>query len=102
MRWSHIVFNGISLNEYENLKYKSDLWYCLVCNIKNNLDSLPFTQCDNTELININHTNSMRFLESLPNVEIINETIAFSDVSSNDINTVLPTKTSCKYYSVND
>ena len=36
--WSHIVCNGISLNEYENLKYKSDLWYCLVYNIKNNLD----------------------------------------------------------------
>ena len=33
---------------------------------------------------------------------IINEIIAFSDVSSNDINNVLPTKTSCKYYSVND
>ena len=42
----------------------------------------------------------MRFLESLLNVEIINETISFSDVSSNDINDVLPTKTSCKYYSL--
>ena len=42
------------------------------------------------------------FLESLPNVDIINETLAFSDVSSNDINNALPIKTSCKYYSVND
>ena len=84
--WSHIGCNGMSKNEYDNLKYKSDPWICLVCNIKNNLESLPFTQCDNTELININCTNSMRFLESLPNVDIINETLAFSDVSSNDIN----------------
>ena len=37
----------------------------------------------------------MRFLESLPNVDIINETLAFSDVSSNDINNALPIKTSC-------
>ena len=100
--WSHIGCNGMSKNEYDNLKYKSDPWICLVFNIKNNLESLIFTQCDNTELININCTNSMRFLESLPNVDIINETLAFSDVSSNDINNALPIKTSCKYYSVND
>ena len=42
----------------------------------------------------------MRFLESLPNVEIINETITFSN-SFNDISNELPNKTSCKYYSLN-
>ena len=78
-----------------------ELWYCLVCNIKNNLDRLPFTHCDNTELINIDHNNSMRFLESLPNVEIINERRTFSD-SFNEISNELPSKTSCKYYSIND
>ena len=40
---SRIVCNSIALNEYGNLKYKSNLWYCLVCNIKNNLDGLLFT-----------------------------------------------------------
>ena len=44
----------------------------------------------------------MGFLESLPNVEIINETKSFSDFSSNDVNNELPSKTSCKYYSVKD
>ena len=39
--------------------------------------------CDNTELININNTNSTRFLE-------------------NDISNELPGKTSCKYYSVDE
>ena len=44
----------------------------------------------------------MGSLESLPNVEIINETKSFSDFSSNDVNNELPSKTSCKYYSVKD
>ena len=55
-------------------KNNSDLWYCQLCTIKNNLDAFLFIQCNNTELSNINHTNSMSFLESLPHVEIINET----------------------------
>ena len=86
----------------KNLKSKSDLWHCLVCIIRNNLDSIPFTSCDDTELININSTNSMRFLESLPNLEIATETNSFSEFSLNDISKELPSKTSCKYYSVNE
>ena len=54
------------------------------------------------ELSNINHANSMRFLDSLPTVELINETITYSDFPPFDVNNELPTKTSCKYYSVND
>ena len=88
------------LKEYENLKYNSDLWHCRACKIKNNLDRLPFTICDNFELININSSNSMRFLESLPNLDIVDESL--SDDSSNDCGIELPNKTSCKYYSVND
>ena len=44
----------------------------------------------------------MSFLESLPNVEIINETRRFSDLLECAINNELPSKTSCKYYSVNE
>ena len=44
----------------------------------------------------------MSFLEALPNIDIIKETKAFSDFSSKDINDKLPSKTTCKYYSVND
>ena len=74
----------------------------MVCNINNNLENLPFTHCDNTALLNINQINSMSLLEALPNIDIIKETKAFSDFSSNDINNELPSKTTCKYYSVND
>ena len=35
-------------------------------------------------------------------VERVNETRSFSDFSSNDITNVLPNKTSCNYYPVND
>ena len=82
--WVHTGCNDISLALHEN-------------NIRNNLDRMPF---NNTELININNTNSMSFLESL--IEIVTETTSFSDFSSNDIGKELPSKTSCKYYSVNE
>ena len=71
-------------------------------NIRSNLDCLPFDQYDNSEVININHTNSMRFLEPLANVEVINETRTFSAFPSNDINNVLTSTTSSEYYSVNE
>ena len=80
---------------------ESDLkWYCLVCNIKNNLDRMPFTRCDNNELLNIISTNSMKFLGGLPNLELVNETSTFSAFSSNDISNELPSKSTCKYYSL--
>ena len=44
----------------------------------------------------------MRFLESLPTVEIANEATKFSFISSNDANIELPSKPCSKYYSVND
>ena len=98
----HIGCNGITQIEYGHLQYNSESWNCLICNIKNNLYNLPFTQCDNTELLDINGTNSMGFLASLPNVENISETKSFSDFSSNDVNNELPSKTSCRHYSVKD
>ena len=94
MHFIHIGCNGTSQEEYNHHDYS--VWNCLLCNITRNLDRLPFTKINNTELININHTDSMKFLESFPNVEIINETKTFSNFSSNDINNVLPSKTSCK------
>ena len=44
----------------------------------------------------------MRFLDSLPNLDIVTESLSFTDSSSNDSSVELPNKTSCKYYSVND
>ena len=94
--------NGVSYTKYEHLKTDLNPWFCLVCCLKYNLDNVPFTRCDNSELININNSNSMRFLESLPTVEIINEATKFSFMSSNDASIELPSKSCSKYYSVND
>ena len=44
----------------------------------------------------------MRLLESLPNVAIVNEAISFSECPPNDSSIELPSKMSCKYYSVNE
>ena len=44
----------------------------------------------------------MRFLESLPNVEIVTETCKFSMLSSNDASNEIPSKSCSKYYSAND
>ena len=101
MHFIHIGCNGTSQKEYNH--HDNSVWNCLLCNITGNLDRLPFTKIDNTELININHTDSMKFLESLPNVEIkFIMKQKHSDFSSNDINNVLPSKTNCKYYPVNE
>ena len=47
--------------EYERLKTDDDPWYCLLCVLKYNLDNVPFTRCDNSELSNINISNSEVF-----------------------------------------
>ena len=100
--WVHIVCNGTSEDEYVLLKNKNDLWHCLYCNLKNNLFNFPFTTCDNLQLSHINNCNSMHFLESLPDINIVNETVKFSNLASNEINNELPCNSSCKYYSINE
>ena len=52
--------------------------------------------------MNINNTDSMRLFKSLPNVAIVNEAISFSECSSNESSIELPSKTSCKYYSMKE
>ena len=56
--WVHIVCNDTSDAEYECLKTVDDPSYCLVCFLKYNLKNVPFTRCDNSELNNINTSNS--------------------------------------------
>ena len=100
--WIHIGCNDILGTEYERLKTDDDPWYCLLCVLKYNLDNVPFTRCDNSELSNINISNSMRFLESLPNVEIVNDASQFSNVTSNEASIEIPSKSCSKYYSIKD
>ena len=87
--WIQIVCNDISDAEYECLKTEDDPWY-----------NVPSTRCDNSELNNINTSNSMSFLESLPNVEIVNEASQFSNVSLNEASMEIPSKSCSNYYSV--
>ena len=61
-QWIHIVCNNTTNEQYEQLKTQDDLWVCILCNIKNNLINVPFTICDNSELLNINNCNTMDFL----------------------------------------
>ena len=44
----------------------------------------------------------MRFLESLPNVAIVNEASKFTNISSNDASFELPSKSSSKYYTIKE
>ena len=44
----------------------------------------------------------MRFLKSLPKVEIVNEALQFSNVTSNEDSMEIPSKSCSKYYSVEE
>ena len=65
-------------------------------------DTVPFTLCDNTELRNLNSSNSMKFLESLPNAQTVIESTKFSKSAPSDINSEIANNTDSKYYSVEE
>ena len=71
-KWSHIKCNGITVNEYEHLDDEFTEWFCLYCSIKLNHNNFPFTLVDNSEINNINNSDSMHFLQCFPNSEYIN------------------------------
>ena len=79
----HIKCNGTSKKDYENSIIQDTSWSCLLCIIQDNLTNVPFTRCGNKELENINNSNTMAFTESLPDKEMVNETIKFSNVIRN-------------------
>ena len=101
-KWVHIKCNGTSKKDYENSKNQDASWSCLLCIIQDNLTNMPFTRCGNKELKNINNSNTMAFTESLPDKEMVNETIKFSNVTGNVAMEELSSKTCCKYYSVEE
>ena len=59
-------------------------------------------RCDISELNNINISNSMRFLELLPNVGMVNEATQCSNVSSNEASIEISSKSCSNYHSVED
>ena len=62
----------------------------------------PFTLCDDTEIQNLNNSNSMRFCESLPKLEVLTEVSKFANQSDNEVDYNLHIHSSCKYYTVNE
>ena len=42
-----------------NLLSEEDSWHCLLCKVKFHQYNFPFTLCDDTEIQNLNNSNSM-------------------------------------------
>ena len=102
--WTHIKCDGISNNEYEELQNSENdfSWQCLVCRIRFSCSIFPFTLSDITELQNIQNSNSMRMLNSLPTFEILTEVSKFANLGCNDIDLNISNNINCRYYSVDD
>ena len=45
-------------------------WKCLLCTIKFQHENIPFTLYDDTELSNINNSESMKFCDQLPSLKL--------------------------------
>ena len=69
---------------------------------KFNYLNFPFNNINNFELSNLLCSESLGFLDSLPNFEIINEVFKYSHLQSAEIDINMAFQTDCKYYSVNE
>ena len=61
-----------------------------------NSENFPFNSVNNFELTNLYCSESMRFLDSLPNLEIISEISKFSNLQSADIDINMAFQTDSK------
>ena len=77
-------------------------WYCLVCKIRENIQIFPFALQTETDLKNINQSNSMEMSEILPKFEILSEVSKFNNLNMNDVDINLMPNIDCNYYSAND
>ena len=102
--WTHIKCDGTSVNEYEELQNNDNdfSWHCLVCRIRLSCSIFPFTLSDSIELQNIQNSNSMRMLNSLPTFEIVYEVSKFANLDCNDVDLNITNNINCRYYSVDD
>ena len=64
--------------------------------------NFPFNNINNCELSNLLCSESLGFLDSLPNFEIVNEVSKYSLLQSVEIDINMAFQTDCKYYSVNE
>ena len=77
-------------------------WHCLYCTMKFNHQHIPFTLSDNNDIDNINNSDTMKFLESLPSLEEIYETSNFSSFPKPMEEASLPSNLSSKYHSIRE
>ena len=106
-KWCHISCDGTSTEDYHFYQTTNDTpeiqWFCLYCTIKSNHQNFPFTLSDSSELVNINMSDNMDFLKSLPSLEIVHETTSFHKYSLPDVEELdVPTLLTSKYHSVFD
>ena len=67
-----------------------------------NNTNLPFNSISNSEFFNLRNISTENLQNSLPNFEIINESLNNSALQSQDVDLNLAFQTDCRYYSVNE
>ena len=100
--WTHIKCDGTPELYSQMISNNNLSWECLLCSVSFNRANIPFTFCDNAEIININSSNSMKFSESLPELEISTEASKFSNLQAYDLDLNMANLNDCKYYTVNE
>ena len=65
-------------------------------------DNFPFSSLNNVELTNLQCSNTMSFLKSLPNLELLTEVSKSSNSHLAEVDLNMAFQTECKYYSVNE
>ena len=107
-KFTQLNLNSISGNQeyyvdvYNQIILKTDEpWFCLLCKINSNIENFPFTICNNTELANINDSNSMKIYKLLPNHDshILSR---FCELEAKDVTYKLPSRSNGNYYSVKE
>ena len=74
----HLKCNDITDNDAESIRIKGSFWKCMICVLSYNMNNIPFTRLQTSELIDMNGSDSMKFLETLPPPNIIHETTKFT------------------------
>ena len=101
--WTHIKCDGTSSVTYSQTISKRDpMWECLLCSVSFNHANIPFTFCDNAEISNINNSNSMTFLDSLPEFEINTVASKFSNFQAYELDLNMAYQNDCEYYPVSE
>ena len=59
--WTHNKCDSTPSDSFSQMT-----WECLLCSVSFKHANIPFTFRDKAEIINMNNSNSMKFLESLP------------------------------------